>query len=259
MSYTDELEDSLQACREIERSLASGEITMGESPKQQPVNMESEKDMNYTQAEEFATNEDAVADEWHEMKSHELDLSFEEEEPKEEKKHRFLRALLSILMCVFVSLILVLFITKYVAYHTFVEGSSMERTLSDDNQIIVEKITYYNEEPKRFDVIVFPQKEGVNYIKRIVGLPGELIQIVNGEVYINGEVLHDPYATEPMEDPGLAKEVILLGENEYFVLGDNRNGSVDSRSADVGTVKRSQIRGKAWLRFYPFSQFGTVK
>ena len=135
----------------------------------------------------------------------------------------------------------------------------MEATLNNGDQLIVEKLSYYFNDPERYDVIVFPFSENVSYIKRIIGLPGEIIQIKNGEVYLNGELLEDDFGKEErIEDPGLAEEEIVLAEDEYFVLGDNRNASVDSRREEVGLIKRSQIEGKAWVRFYPFDSISTV-
>lgn len=175
------------------------------------------------------------------------------------ESHPFLRTLLGILICIVIALILSLVITKYVAYHTSVEGSSMESTLDNGDQLIVERLSYYFNEPERYDVVVFPFSENVSYIKRIIGLPGEIIQIKNGEIYLNGEVLEENFGKEDrIEDPGLAEEEIVLSEDEYFVLGDNRNASVDSRKEEVGLIKRSQIEGKAWLRFYPFDSISRV-
>lgn len=188
-------------------------------------------------------------------------VSANNDEMQEEyiESHPFLRTLLGILVCIVIALILSLVITKYVAYHTSVEGSSMEATLNNGDQLIVEKLSYYFNDPERYDVIVFPFSENVSYIKRIIGLPGEIIQIKNGEVYLNGELLEDGFGKEErIEDPGLAEEEIVLAEDEYFVLGDNRNASVDSRREEVGLIKRSQIEGKAWVRFYPFDSISTV-
>ena len=95
--------------------------------------------------------------------------------------------------------------------------------------------------------------------KRIIGLPEETIQIKDGYVYINDKQLEEDYGKEIIEDSGLAVDKITLKKDEYFVLGDNRNGSIDSRRTDIGAVKREQIKGKAWLCFYPFTKFGTIK
>lgn len=126
----------------------------------------------------------------------------------------------------------------FVAQRTQVSGSSMETTLSDGDQLIVDKISYQFREPERFEIIVFPYQyeAGTYYIKRIIGLPGETVQILDGSVYINGEKLEEHYGNEVMEEAGIAAEPVTLGVDEYFVLGDNRNNSKDSRSVDVGVV-----------------------
>ena len=176
------------------------------------------------------------------------------------ERHPLLRTILSVLICITVALILSLLITKYVAHHTSVEGSSMEPTLYNGDQLIVEKFSYYFHEPERYDVIVFPFSENVSYIKRIIGVPGDIIQIKNGVIYLNGEEMDEHYGKEELiREPGLAEEEIVLNEDEFVVLGDNRNASVDSRKEEVGIIKRSQIQGKAWVRFYPFDQMTAVE
>ncbi len=173
--------------------------------------------------------------------------------------HPFLRVALRILICVLLALLFAIVITKFVAHHTSVEGSSMETTLENGDQLIVENVSYYFHDPERFDVVIFPYNDDVNYIKRIIGLPGETVQIRDGMIYINGEYLEEEYGREDIEDPGLAAEEIQLGPDEYFVLGDNRNASVDSRKSEVGAIHRSDIKGKAWLRFYPMDQISLVE
>ena len=152
-------------------------------------------------------------------------------------------------------------IITYVGQRTRVSGSSMETTLSDGDNLIVDKLSYRFSDPSRFDIIVFPptgKKE--YYIKRIIGLPGETVQIdENGNIYINGELLEENYGAETIQNPGRAVNPITLGDDEYFVMGDNRNNSKDSRSEEVGNVKRSQIIGRAWLRIWPLNKFGLLK
>ena len=111
-------------------------------------------------------------------------------------------------------------IITYVGQRTKVSGQSMETTLHDGDNLIVDKISYRFREPERFEIIVFPyqHKENTYYIKRIIGLPGETVQIVEGCVYIDGEPLDEHYGNELMENAGLAEEPIVLGEDEYFVL-----------------------------------------
>ena len=153
-------------------------------------------------------------------------------------------------------------IITYVGQRTRVSGSSMETTLSDGDNLIVDKISYRFHDPERYDIIVFPFKyeENTYYIKRIIGHPGETVQVVDGYVYINGELLEsEVYGAEVMKAAGIAEEPITLDEDEYFVLGDNRNHSSDSRDPSVGVLTREDLIGKAWVRIYPFDQMGVIK
>ena len=150
----------------------------------------------------------------------------------------------------------------FVGQRTSVSGSSMEPTLSNNDQLILDKISYRFSEPKRFDIIVFPfqYKENTYYVKRVIGLPGETVQIdLEGNMYINGEILEEDYGKEKINFPGLAVEPITLGDDEYFVMGDNRNNSSDSRDPSVGNIRRSNIIGKAWVRIWPLNKFGVLK
>ena len=153
-------------------------------------------------------------------------------------------------------------VITFVGQRAVVNGSSMEATLQHGDNLIVDKISYRFSDPKRFDIIVFPfqYEEGTYYIKRIIGMPGETVQIdEDGVIYINGEVLHESYGLEVIQDPGRAIMPITLGEDEYFVMGDNRNNSTDSRTDLVGNIKRSDLVGKAWVRIYPFGKFGKLR
>lgn len=275
MSLRKEIEDSLQACREIEEQLAQGDTKWKKAAARQPEGFRPEAGQLdeilslYQKSGENTTVPESDVEKTDKIQETTVlpetaEVSEQEELPETEEignsaQHPLLRTLLGIVICIFTALVLALIITRYVAHHTSVEGSSMETTLSNGDQIIVENISYYIHDPERFDVVVFPNKEGVNYIKRIIGLPGETVQIADGYIYIDGEALLENYGNELMEDPGLAAEEISLGEDEYFVLGDNRNASIDSRRDEVGTVKRDSIRGKAWFRFYPFSKAGSIK
>ena len=126
--------------------------------------------------------------------------------------------------------------------------------------MILEKVSYRFRDPSRFDIVVFryAHEKNMFYIKRIIGLPGETVQIIGDDIFIDGELLEEDYGLEPMEDPKRAASPITLGEDEYFVLGDNRNQSSDSRDPSVANVKRSQIVGRAWLRIWPLDRIGFV-
>ena len=173
-----------------------------------------------------------------------------------------LKDILSTSIYFLIVLILTFLVVTYVGQRTMVIGSSMEPMLSDGDNLIVDKLSYRFNEPQRFDIIVFPFRyaEKTYYIKRIIGLPGETLFIdENGTIFINGEELQESYGKEIIKDPGRAYEPITLGEDEYFVLGDNRNNSSDSRDPVVGNIHRDEFIGKAWMRIWPFSKMGMIK
>ena len=152
-------------------------------------------------------------------------------------------------------------IIKFVGQRTVVIGPSMMPTLQDGNNLVVDKISYRFKEPERFDIVIFPfrNNSGNTYIKRIIGLPGETVRIdKEGVIYINDEVLDESYGREIIQNPGNALEGVTLKSNEYYVLGDNRNDSEDSRFS-VGVVYRYEIIGKAVFRMWPFAEIGPVK
>lgn len=178
--------------------------------------------------------------------------------------NRIMRELLNTaiyLLCVLGAVWLVI---TFVGQRTEVEGASMENTLHNGDNLIVDKLSYRFHDPERFDIIVFPFQfqDNTYYIKRIIGLPGETVQIMDdGSIYINGEKLEENYGMEVIkpETIGRAAEPIELGDDEYFVMGDNRNNSSDSRTDMVGNIKRENIIGKAWLRIWPVSDLGVLQ
>lgn len=281
MSNSKDVEDSLQACREIQNRIdgmhliSDYEESVSDASKNLPHEREEILPDNTEVKEALSDNTEAKEALSHNAESKEtLSDNTESKETLSDnteaastvdnsekvEPHPVLKLILSISVCLFTALLLALLITTYVAHHTSVEGSSMEPTIQNGSQLIVEQVSYYLHEPERYDIIVFPNNQGANYIKRIIGLPGETIQIKDGYVYINEKQLEeDNYGNEIIEDAGLAIDKITLKEDEYFILGDNRNGSIDSRRTDIGPVKREQIKGKAWLCFYPFSRFGTIE
>ena len=172
-----------------------------------------------------------------------------------------LREIISLLLYLVFIFAAVFLIIHFVGQRTTVSGSSMEDTLSNGDNLIVDKISYRFHDPERFDVVVFPYRyqEKTYFLKRVIGLPGETIWIdADGNIYINGEVLKEDYGREVIKYAGLAESPIVLGDDEFFVMGDNRNNSEDSRFADVANLKRSEIIGRAWVRIYPFNEIGFV-
>lgn len=175
-------------------------------------------------------------------------------------KERELREVIGWVVYILIVVCATYFIVTYVGQRTRVSGDSMEATLHDGDNLIVDKLSYRFRDPERYEIIVFPYRyaEDTYYIKRIIGLPGETVQIIDGYVYIDGEKLNEHYGLEVMEKAGIAKDPIELGEDEYFVLGDNRNESSDSRETSVGVLHREDLIGRAWARIWPFSNMGII-
>ncbi len=170
---------------------------------------------------------------------------------------KVLKEILSTSLYLLIVLCLTYVVIHFVGQRTQVIGGSMETTLSENDNLIVDKLTYRFREPKRFDIIVFPfqHEEDTYYIKRIIGLPGETIYIdEEGNIYIDDEILQESYGKEVIKDAGRAYEPVVLGDDEYFVMGDQ-----DSRVPSVGNISRSAIIGRAWIRIWPLNKIGILK
>ena len=131
-----------------------------------------------------------------------------------------------------------------------VPGESMEPTLSSGDVVLMDRLIIKLLHPGPNDVVVFlpPSNLSAQYsIKRIIATPGDTVQVKNGKIYVDGEVFHDKAVTESIVDAGLAANEITLEDNEYFVIGDNRNNSEDSRYETIGNIHREDIVGRAWF------------
>ena len=143
-----------------------------------------------------------------------------------------------------------------------VKGSSMEPTFQNNEYIITDKVSYRFGKPNRGDVVIFkaPVNPDVDYIKRIIGLPGETVMIENGRIYIDGKILNEPYLEDltPVFPGGFIKEgaVVSVPEDHYFVMGDNRPHSSDSR--EFGPIEKKLIIGKAVFRYWPINNLGLI-
>jgi signal peptidase I len=144
-----------------------------------------------------------------------------------------------------------------------VTGRSMESVLSDGNVVFVNRLTYLFQEPERLQLVYFKSQSGNGeertLIRRVIGLPGETIQMKDGQLYVNGSPLALRDQLDKAVLSGLASEPVILGENEYFVLGDNRDNSEDSRFESVGNVRRADLIGKVWFKLEPLDEMGFVK
>lgn len=173
--------------------------------------------------------------------------------PEEAVESRsFLRfTVIPLILCIVISFIGAKLLTSYVVQVTVVHGNSMEKTVSNEDKLLVGKLSYKKTDPKRFDIVVFTKEDNVHLIKRVIGLPGERVEVKNGIIYINGEELSEHYGLDPI-DPDAKPVERQLGKDEFFVLGDNRLVSLDSRYESIGAVKKDEILGKALIRVYPF-------
>ena len=139
-----------------------------------------------------------------------------------------------------------------------VAGQSMTPLLNSEDVVLMNQLIYDFTKPDRLDVVVFQREDKKANVKRVIGIPGDVIHIQGGYVYVNGERLQAENALDQVSLAGLAENPIELGEGEYFLLGDNRDSSEDSRFANVGNVKRDKISGKVWLRLFPILDMGLV-
>ena len=183
------------------------------------------------------------------------------EKKKRVSKDMVREILVTIFYC-FAAVLLAFVLVFLVGMKISVIGVSMEPALYNGQEIFINRFIYKLFQPGRGDIIAFLPNGNQNshyYLKRVVGLPGERIQIIGGYVYIDGELLDEGDTYDKISDPGIAENEVILGSDEYFVLGDNRNASSDSRDPSVGLIHRDKIVGRAWMRIWPLHKLGILK
>ena len=162
-----------------------------------------------------------------------------------------------------VDVVVVISLAWFVAYgfgtQVKVAGQSMAPLLRGDDVVLMDRLAYDFGTPERFDVVVFEREDHKSNIKRVIGLPGEVVQITDGVIYIDGQRLEAENGLDTSVLAGVAENPVTLGEDEYFLLGDNRDGSEDSRFVNMGKIKRDQIQGKIWLRLMPLLDIGLIE
>jgi len=176
-------------------------------------------------------------------------------EPEAQQRPQSRSALREVVETLLFTLLIYLLIRTFLFENYRVVGTSMNPTLENGEFLVVNKLDYRLHQPQRGDIIVFtdPVSPDRKLIKRVIGLPGETVEIKNGGVLIEQQFLDEPY----LEDPGnSSRAASVLAEGQYFVLGDNRNNSSDSRS--WGTLPRERIVGKAWLAYWPQAAWGLI-
>lgn len=162
---------------------------------------------------------------------------------------------------ILITLMLAFTFVYFIGLRTSVVGQSMAETLNGGDEILVNRFIYKVTDPNPGDIIVFlpnGNEKSHYYVKRVIAVPGDTVQIKNGAVYVNGETYRETVEVASIEEAGLAEEEITLSDNEYFVLGDNRNNSEDSRYANIGNIKKEYIIGKAWFRASPWGSMGFI-
>lgn len=171
--------------------------------------------------------------------------------------------LFSWLKAIIVAALIAIIVRTFLFSPIIVDGPSMEPSLYNGDQMIVNKIIYKMKDPERFDIVIFHASEQKDYIKRIIGLPGEHIKVVDNQLYVNDEVVDEPffdgYSTNKYVTNDFTLEMLLgnyevIPDNHVLVLGDNRNNSTDSRSHSLGLVNMDEIVGKASFIYWPFNR-----
>ncbi len=160
---------------------------------------------------------------------------------------------------ILITLMIAFTLVYFVGLRTGVVGQSMAGTLEGGTEILVNRFIYKVTNPQPNDIIVFlpnGNEKSHYYVKRVIAVPGDTVQIRDGAVFVNGKPFPEEIQTADIEDPGLAEEELVLGDDEFFVLGDNRNNSEDSRYANIGNIKKEYIVGKAWFIVSPWGDLG---
>ena len=162
-----------------------------------------------------------------------------------------------------VDIVVVLALAWYTIYsfgmQIEIAGQSMSPLLNQEDVVLIDRFTYHFTKPQRMDIVVFEREDKKANVKRIIGLPGEEVQIIKGVIHIDKEPLDLPDGLGQVSLAGVAENPVRLGEDEYFLLGDNRNSSEDSRFINIGNVQREQITGKAWLKLLPLIELQLIK
>ena len=173
---------------------------------------------------------------------------------RKEEKSRF-RVFWGWILFILILLLLLILGVYLVGHRTVATGSGMRPTLEEGDVLLVDKVSDLFTDPGRFDVVVFPSRyeEDSLYVRRIIAKPGETVQIVNGKIYINGNLLKENGSFGDVEKAGLAAEPMTLGEDEYFVLSDNRSDGSDSREPSIGFIRRDELEGRARLVMWPLA------
>ena len=180
-------------------------------------------------------------------------------EAKEKLEDKKVRGVLRLVFEIIVTLAFAALVGIAMFQSVTMQESSMEPTISVGDRYFMNRVIYRVSSPKRGDVIVFrtnASDDAASHIRRVIGLPGETVQIVDGQILINGETYKEGRDFPVISNPGMASSPVTLESGEYFVLGDNRNNSEDSRYGSIGKVNKKYITGKLWFKLFPVKSIG---
>ena len=187
-------------------------------------------------------------------------MSSTSKEPAAKEKDSTAKELFQWLIAILAAVAIALFVDNFLIVNAQIPSGSMENTIMTGDRVVGNRLSYLTKDPERYDVIIFkyPDDESQLFIKRIIGLPGETVEIRDGHIYIDG-------SSEPLEDVETKEYMVgnygpyTVPEGCYFVMGDNRNDSMDSRDPSVGVLHKSELVGRAWVRIWPLSKFGILR
>ncbi len=179
---------------------------------------------------------------------------------REFDRRKFLKELGSWMLVILIAAILGYSIVQFGGQTITIIGDSMNDALESGDTVLVSKISYTFQKPERYDIVAFKLRKSDEYynVKRIIGMPNETVQIVDGHIFIDGKELQDVPFDEYIMTSGIAEDAITLDDNEYFLMGDNCNNSEDSRFSNVGNVLDTEILGKVIYRIFPSESRGRI-
>lgn len=258
-SAIEEITEEKEKAKELKKAEKEKKKAEKLEAKRKKKNKEDSNESDEKEVKEASSEEN---DDKEELEETDKSKKKKKKNKKNPDEVNIVKDLLSLIIYIGAVVLLCYIIITYVGCRSRVDGDSMNNTLQNNDNLWVDKLSYTFGKPDRFDIVIFNYDEDTTYVKRIIGLPGETVRIdQNGNIFINEMLLEENFGKEKIrpEKLGRANQPVVLGEDEYFVLGDNRNNSSDSRWPDVGNVNKEDIVGKVVIRITPISKIGIIK
>ena len=187
--------------------------------------------------------------------------TLQKKDKKVKEETHYIRGILNTLLIVFAAVVLGFGLTQFVMQSVYMTGPSMQETIFDGDELLLNKAAYKFGKIKRFDIVAIKRIGSTEYydIKRVVGIPGDTISVVAGRLVINGKQVSSNYSFSTINSPGVLSDTIKLTDEEYFCIGDNTSNSEDSRFINYGNVQKSEIKGKVIFTILPKERRGSLK